>query len=71
LHSNRKLKQAEHDELSVILDTVLYSCSSTFDGLKPEEGSDETVFNVVFARADLCCNSAVEYAYYSAGYELI
>jgi len=71
LHSNRKLKQAERDELSVILDTVLYSCGSTLDDLKPEEGSDETVLNVVFVRANFCCRSAIEYTYYSAGYEPI
>ena len=72
LHADKKLKKKQRDELEVLLETVLYSCGSSFTGcdIEHDEG-DATVLEYVFVGANLSCQSDIELTYYSAVYESI
>ncbi|ESO88715.1 hypothetical protein LOTGIDRAFT_165499 [Lottia gigantea] len=74
MHSKRMLKKKDRDELGVVLDSILYSCGSSFQGMchSDEEGDNQNnVLNHVFVRANLNCRTEMEYTYYSANYEAV
>jgi hypothetical protein len=52
------------------METILYSCGSTF-GEMSEEEEESTVLKAVCVRANLSCRMDIELTYYSAGYEQI
>ena len=66
-------KLSYHDEpvLDRVLDSYLYTCGSSLDGLKEEIGSSDhpsvqDLFSRVYTRKNLTCEAPVEIPYYSS-----
>ena len=66
LHAAKKMARKTRDELETHLDTFLYSCGSMLWNEEDEERSD---LMHVYVRANLDCQSQIEFTYYSAGFE--
>ena len=65
-HAAKKMARKTRDELETHLDTFLYSCGRMLWNEEDEERSD---LMHVYVRANLDCQSQIEFTYYSAGFE--
>ena len=63
IYSNNRLSPQERSELSLILESVQYSCGSALQDII--EHNDGSVLQKVFTRTNLTCLSSIEIPYYS------
>lgn len=55
-----QLRQGEENDLTQILDSVDFTCDSSFNGIQHD---DETIMDKVFVRENIDCGSLVELTY--------
>ena len=64
MYSKCALKSDQKDKLENLLEDLEYTCGSVFADIEAE---DDSVLRLVFAKANLTCNSPTEIPYYKAG----
>ena len=64
MYAKRALKRHQKEELEKLLEDLEYTCGSVFEDI---ETDDDSVLRLVFAKANLTCNSPTEIPYYGTG----
>ena len=68
LSAQKRLKATERKEVEAAVENLLYSSGSVPSDIEMEDGSSLSKVHVC---ANMTCNSQIEFAFYSAGYERI
>jgi hypothetical protein len=66
IHSAKKLKPKELQDLDAALEDMSYTCGSSFNDYVEGDQTDN-ILKKVFVREDLQCRSPIEVPYYACG----